>query len=409
MQLSEDQQIVFDRVIGAVKNRESKKFFLTGKAGTGKSHLVREIVKQFGRGEVGLLAPTGLSAINIGGVTIHRFGCIHYKRNTISEKYFDENMEGKKLIIIDEISMVTKTIYDLIVPFMEAYGVVILFVGDFLQLQPIDDDYSFESEWWDDVTPFDLTINHRQKDKEYLDVLEDIRYGNLTDRVKSFVDKRTLSAPSDVIKLSPYRKEVDRINWKRLKATKETIMESVAEVTFKADFVDENQMFKTARVPEFLDYSKGCRVIMLTNDANHQWANGTLGTIIDVEKSHVKIKFDGRETVRVGRAEHQVHDADGNIIFAYTQFPLALGFAITIHKAQGCSLEKVSVSLSGHFSGGMSYVALSRCVCPDTLYLQGELELRKPNQIALDFVNSGYKKEKKIKQKVFVFEEGVPF
>ena len=388
MALSKDQMLAFKTVMASVDNKDKKRYFLNGNAGNGKSFLVRTIIDTLGSHLVAKLAPTGLAAQLIGGVTIHKFFGIHPSNPYVKTKGLERRMTMKKLVVIDEISMVDNNIFTMIMEALSSYNVPVLFIGDFLQLRPVEYDYCFTSPMWCNVETLELTTNHRQKDESFINVLEDIRYGNNSKELNKFIAERKITPPKDILKLSPYRAEVVRINNKKLKELGEKIYKSMANVVFNNSYVEDEKMFKNSRVPEEIRFSIGAKIIMLTNDPQERWCNGTMAHVKSiVDRNTITIDIGGFVHY-VKKEGHSVFDAEGKEIFQYEQLPFQLGYAITVHKSQGCSLDEVFIDLDNHFAEGMSYVSFSRCTKPDGIYLKGDLELMKPNKKALNFVTS---------------------
>lgn len=385
IELSEDQIFAYEAIMQSIQRKDGRMFFLSGDAGTGKSTLVNKLSKAVGRYEVAKLAPTGMAAQNISGCTIHRYCTIHYATQEVrSVKQFRKNMRHKKFVIIDEISMVGQSMFETIIPMFKEYGVTILFVGDFFQLPPIKDRFAFQSDMWD-VEHLHLTTNHRQSDEKFKSILKDIRHGKLTERVEEFVNARKVIAPEDALRISPYRSEVEDINNMRLQRTGEDIHVATARVSYKESFVKPESMFKGVRIPEVVKYSKKARVVMLTNDSEGAWVNGSTGVVEEVDDGQIMVRLDNNRLVNACQCLHQVFDAKGDVIFEYVQVPFQLGYALTIHKSQGCTLDRIVISLGGHFAPGMTYVAMSRCTTIEGVFLTGNMSTLLTDEIVVEY------------------------
>lgn len=391
--LSADQATAFLTVMDAIENRtETEIYFLSGEAGTGKSYLVNQIVKSLGAGRVVRMAPTGLAASHIGGSTVHRFFGMKPPFNQPSGQAIANNMNGVDLVIVDEVSMLSAGILDMLINQLNAYEAVILLVGDFLQLSPVPDDGrdrdynapAYNSAFWPCVQPLLLKQNFRQVgDTGFQSVLNDLRRGNLSHQVaRLFSDRRVATIPDDVPCLMPRRVEVDEVNQRKLTALDMPISVSNAIVTEcnleggQAAAIIE--IDRTSRAGSALRYAVGARVCMI-NNADF-WVNGSLGYIVAIGPRSLDVKLDSGGVFPVSLVEFEINDAKGKLQVKYRQFPFMLAWAMTIHKAQGCTLEKVGINLSGHFANGMTYVSVSRCKSIEGLHFIGNC-----NKIRYDY------------------------
>ena len=274
-------------------------------------------------------------------------------------------------------------------PYFEEYGVTILFVGDFLQLPPVKAEFAFTSKLWKDVEPIILTTNHRQKDKEFIDALNDIRYGRDTKSLRDYIDSRILPPPPSVMRLYSTLKKVEMCNYRMLKLTGNPMITSMAKVVLQNPRCESGRMYKGSRIPQKVDYSIGSRIMMLVNDREGKYANGTLGTVMRAGiHGDVTIQSDEGLVFSVGRCLHEIHDANGKVIFSFEQLPFVLGYSCSVHKSQGLTFDQIYISLENHWIGSLTYVGLSRCKTPAGLFLEGDLELSPPDKKALDYMNS---------------------
>ncbi len=413
-------------------NDSNTNMFITGKAGTGKSFLLKYFVKTTSK-KVLVLAPTGIAALNANGVTIHSvFGWDNLKSNLddITNKTLKLKSEKRQVlknvetIIIDEISMVRSDVFEKIdkilriinnvdLPFA---GKQMLLFGDLFQLPPIAD--KRETEYLKDVFGskyffssnayksgsfefFELSINHRQKeDTAYFKILNNIREGKILENDLKTLNKRTNYENDElrrVVRLLPRKDDVEKINQKELDEipAKEyvfnsTVMYKDNDLTFDIE--------KNLPISETLKLKLGALVMMVTNDENHRWVNGTLAIISKISEKQIMVKINGRdyEVFPSSFTQQESVYEDGKIMYKTVceviQYPIVLAYAITIHKSQGMTYRKIACNVSDCFESGQVYVALSRCTSIDGLYL-----LKKVNKKILGVeteVLNFYKKEK---------------
>lgn len=401
--------------------------FLTGKAGTGKSTLLRYIASTTKKKHV-ILAPTGIAAINAGGVTLHSFFKLPFHpllpndtrysvrniRNTL--RYNGEKIKMLReleLIIIDEISMVRADIIDFIDKVLRVYcrnmrepfgGKQMLFVGDIYQLEPVlkEEDRLLLHNFYQGYFFFDAIVFrtfrlisielrkvYRQSDPVFINILDHIRSNHATDADLALLNKRVTTnqvVPSDNemrITLSTRRDTVDYINQQELaKLSGDTV---VFTGIIKGEF-PENSL----PTPIKLEVKPGAQVIFIKNDMSHRWVNGTLGTVTCIDKSkqiitvvtddkkEYDVEPDQWENIRYhfNEKEQKIED---ELIGTYIQFPLRLAWAITIHKSQGLTFKNVNIDFTGGvFAGGQTYVALSRCTSLEGINLKSAI---RPSEI----------------------------
>ncbi|MBP7795669.1 MAG: AAA family ATPase [Elusimicrobiales bacterium] len=385
--------------------------FLTGRAGTGKSTLLSYFKEKTSK-KIVVLAPTGVAALNVGGQTIHSF--FRFKPDITEDKIekLSERVVNiyRKLdtIVIDEISMVRADLLDYIDIFLRRNldknrpfaGIQMIFIGDLYQLPPVVKknekeifNERYKSHYFFDADVFkklafrfvELEKVYRQSDEDFIHILNKIRNNTITDDDLRILNKRTKERPSDekyMVYLTPLNRAAKEINEKKLTELSDEIQ------IFKAII---NGNFKETDFPtdEELKLARGAQVMLLNNDSSGRWVNGTIGIIIDFD-----IGDDGEEVVVIEKE-------DGDIVYvkphkwemfkytydekkkkigtettgSFTQFPLRLAWAITIHKSQGKTFEKVLIDISsGIFAHGQTYVALSRCKSLEGIYLKSPLK-----------------------------------
>ena len=417
IELDAEQKTVFDLMMNSNTN-----LFVTGKAGTGKSFLlkyfVNELTKEIEldegeldtRKKVLVLAPTGISALNAGGVTIHSaFGWNNLRLDNESLVYKNIMLKSEKrqvlknvqTIIIDEISMVRVDILEKIDKILKIInensspfgGKQMLLFGDLYQLPPIANEkelkylkdtfggkYFFCSKAYKKgkFDFFELTINHRQKDDAaFFEILNNIREGNISDEDLRILNARTKFNNEElrrVVELFPHKGKVESINQKELDKipAREYVFRS--KVTYRKNDLTFD-IEKITPVSETLKLKLGALVMMVKNDENNRWVNGTLAIVSYINQNCIKVKIDGYEyeVLPTSFTQHETVYEEGKIkyepIFSVEQYPIVLAYAITIHKSQGMTYKKIACDVTNCFEPGQAYVALSRCISIDALYL----------------------------------------
>ncbi len=387
--------------------------FLTGKAGTGKSTFLRYITENLPKKHV-VLAPTGIAAVNVGGQTLHSFFHLPFKpllpddpdfanpkrllsflKYNASRKQLIKELE---LVIIDEISMVRADMIDFIDKILRFVtgnrrqpfgGKQLLLVGDIFQLEPVvtPDMKEILRRWYSapyffnarvfaemHLVSVELTKVYRQTDRSFVEMLDRIRVGSpLQSDIMALNARLAVTADNDgsddsefTMTIATRRDMVDNINESRLDALLTPIRKYTGAVTGE---------FPESSFPTDLELTlkEGAQVVFVKNDPfpAHRWVNGTIGRVVEATDDEVRVELENGdihtvEPERWGniryRWDAETHRVIEEEIGSFTQLPLKLAWALTIHKSQGLTFNRVYVDVGrGAFTGGQSYVALSRC------------------------------------------------
>jgi ATP-dependent DNA helicase PIF1 len=405
--LSAEQQAVFDAI-----ETTRDHIFVTGRAGTGKSTLLNHLAWNTSK-QVVICAPTGVAALNVGGQTIHSL--FRLPIGVIADHEIEQSRELRKLlatidtVVIDEVSMVNADLLDAIDRSMrlarqrprEPFGgaQVVLF-GDPYQLAPVPGDaderayfedqyrsmWFFDAKVWHntDLLIYELATIHRQHEDEFKYMLNAVRHGRVTAEIaKRLNDTGARPAPTDgAITLATTNVTVSRINATELAKLPGRALTARAEVS--GEFGG-----RAYPADEALELKVVAQVMFLRNDSDQRWVNGSIGTVTKID-STVWVEVDGEV--------HQVQPAvwekyrysyspvtkslKKDIVAEFTQFPLRLAWAVTIHKSQGKTYDRAIVDLGQRsFAPGQTYVALSRISELEGLYLTRPL---RPSDIIVD-------------------------
>lgn len=398
----------------------SNNLFITGNAGTGKSTLL-EYFKKTTTKKAAILAPTGVAALNIEGQTIHSFFLI--PPNITPDKVLDHKLPDKRkkmiasidMIIIDEASMLRADLLDCIdvslryhrkeenIPFG---GVQMVFIGDLYQLPPVvvgeekeifqnyySSPYFFSAKAMQevDMTFLELEKIYRQTDNEFISLLNKVRNNSINYAELQILNKRLdIDCDNDnskdfVITLTTTNAAADEKNIKELEKLD----------TFSETFIGEiDGEFSKQSLPTQLqlELKEGAQVMMLNNDSAARWVNGSIGKITKIEFDDLEmddvltVKLDNGKSVRITKHSWKIHKyffneqtqkLDTEIAGSFEQFPLRLAWAVTIHKSQGKTFEKVIIDIGrGTFAHGQIYVALSRCTSLEGITLKKPIEKR---------------------------------
>ena len=376
--------------------REGKNVFISGNAGTGKSFLLRHLKQTIPN--IHLTASTGIAAVNVGGQTIHSWsgiglGTLPANKLTFSGKVISR-VRMAKILAIDEISMISAETLDLInnvTKFLRKNdkpfgGIQIILFGDFFQLPPVHGDFCFNSKAWTEAKLVNIILKKifRQSDEVFVNLLNNIRHAQLTADDISVLTERIKCKCTDEIqptRLVSHNDQADKINREELNKIESKIH------TFKAKYRGTDQLKieflkKNCVAYDTLDLKIGAHVMMLKNTYAEQGIiNGSVGIVKDIVcRGNNDIAVCPIVTFENGVeltilpevwALERYDDATEKLITeaSIEQIPLIFSWAITIHKSQGMTLNKIRCDLSKVFTYGQSYVALSRVKSLDGLYI----------------------------------------
>ncbi len=390
--------------------RTNVPFFLTGEAGTGKTTFLRFVRENVKKNFI-VLAPTGIAALTAGGETIHSFFGFSLEAQGERPDYHMNKarinlVKKADTIIIDEVSMlrcdltdaIDFVLRDLLHSRLPFGGKQVVFVGDMFQLPPVvkkqkdsadanllkhlygsTDAYFYKAHVFSrmNLPKIQFIKVHRQKDEDFRRILNNVRYGIIRDedlrRLNEHVTPKALEASEDYsITVSPYNRSVERINDERLNALEG---ESVTyEGVVDGEFVNE---FPT---PKELTLKVGAQIMFCMNDIPmHRWVNGTIGIVTKLGEKTIRVKLSSEKEFDVLPVswEHykqyynpDLKRIDKELVGSYTQLPVKLAWAVTVHKSQGLTFSKLNIDLEKRMSiPGQFYVALSRITALDGLTL----------------------------------------
>jgi hypothetical protein len=388
----------------------NKSFFLTGKAGTGKSTFLKYITENISKNFI-VVAPTGIAAVNVGGVTIHSFFQFPLRPLLPEDddiKVFWKDSEKRKIIssmdtlIIDEISMVRADLIDGIDyslrrnggnPELPFGGKQVVFVGDIFQLEPVTIKKSGEQEIINeiygsvyfynakvferlDLFTLELQKVYRQTDPQFIALLDKVRIKEISqtelDRLNTRVfPELDLKKKELAITLTTRNDIADKVNINKLSELQSPPHKYFAEVS------GEFEEGKYPSEPE-LTLKIGAQVIFVKNDSEKRWVNGTIGKVTDLTETSIKVQIKDETTHIVERRvwenikykyNKEKKKIEQEVVGSFKQYPLKLAWAITIHKSQGLTFERVVIDFGdGTFASGHAYVALSRTTSFDGLF-----------------------------------------
>lgn len=412
-------------------NQSNRNIFLTGRAGTGKTTFLKYIRENCPK-QMAVVAPTGVAAINAGGVTIHSFfqlplapfipgsGGTGFQNSDqeVSNKHsllnrLRFNSDKKKvfqqleILVIDEISMVRCDTLDAIDtvlrhirqrPSERFGGVQLLFIGDMLQLPPVikeqewnllsayySGQYFFDSKVLQEESPVYIEFNkiYRQRDEQFIALLNQVRNNELDEDGMNILESRfqpsfRRSRQDGYIVLTTHNNKASEINTRELSNLSGKLFSYNAEV--QDEFSD-----RAYPADEVLHLKVGAQVMFIRNDSaekGKRYFNGKIGTVSKLESDKIFVRCDDDPEIEVQKEKWEnirytlnktTRQIDSDVLGSFTQYPLRLAWAITIHKSQGLTFEKAIIDAGAAFAPGQVYVALSRCTNLEGMVLQSRV------------------------------------
>jgi DNA-binding CsgD family transcriptional regulator len=364
-----------------------KNVFLTGPAGSGKTHVLSSYIKYLKSHavDVAVTASTGIAATHLGGQTIHSWSGLGVRdfltdydiEDLMERQYLYKRFEKTKVLVIDEISMLHHFRLDMIEWICRTMkrnekpfgGMQIIVCGDFFQLPPItrgevlESEFAFKADSWlaSKFTVCYLSEQHRQKDNNYLSILNEIRSGNVrestVDLLKSRLNK-DIEQGKEFTRLYTHNIDVDAVNKRHL-----DLLDGKSrtyQMLSKGSSALAESLKKSCLSPEVLELKIGARVMFTKNHPEGIYVNGTLGVVDSFNSFDDPIvRVNSGLTIPVSSQSWKIEE-EGKVKAEISQLPLRLAWAITVHKSQGMSLDSMELDLSKSFVKGMGYVALSR-------------------------------------------------
>ena len=371
--------------------------FITGSAGTGKTYLLNQFILYLKERKITptIVAPTGIAASHLQGQTIHSFFGMGIRENIdeyfvqslVEKKYLQTRFSKLKVLIVDEISMVSPEIFSSMDTILQAFkksnepfgGIQVILSGDFFQLPPIskvkkEKRFAWQSPSWRDLAlkTCYLEKKFRQDDDKLINILDEIRSANISQNSYDILNSRyekKLDIDFEPTKLYTHNMDVDRINLNELNK----LNSKAYTFTYKSEGSKKNieKIFKSALVIEELTLKKDAVVMFIKNNYEKGYINGTTGVVVGFKDNFPLVKTSYGDIIKLSLEDWSLENENGDISAKVSQIPLKLAWAITIHKSQGMTLDAAEIDLSKTFEVGQGYVALSRIKNIEGLRLMG--------------------------------------
>ena len=408
------------RLAEEFSERTNRCLFITGKAGTGKTTFLKRL-REVSPKNIAVVAPTGVAAINAGGMTIHSFFQLPIRtlvptQQSYRQMFAEQRLTQRKrqmlyhleMLVIDEISMVRADVLDAIDAVLRHYryrrdvpfgGVQVVMIGDLMQLQPVvngdeqevleryyEGPYFFQSKVMQEVQPVYIELDHvfRQQNADFVRILNEVRENSLSAQSRAMLAARYMPGTPALqdddfhITLTTHNQQADDLNHRRLAEL------DGREYTFKAE-VKKNFPESSYPTEETLTLKEGARVMFIRNDDQkpRRFYNGKLGIVAKIGDNAIIISCEDGEIIEVEpmtweniryKENAQSGKIEEELLGTFKQYPLRLAWAITIHKSQGLTFDKVIIDAARAFAAGQVYVALSRCRTLEGIILSSPLQ-----------------------------------
>lgn len=383
----------YDRALSELRATK-RNVRIIGTGGTGKTQLINDYLAQMPpseRSSTLVVAPTGLAASHIGGVTIHKaFSLCNEVQTREVPQDIPQGLFKLQRVIIDEVSMLRIDIFERVVRILQQIEaqqrrhIQLIVLGDFGQLEPVCTKadrvllrqlypntkgvYAFHSELWDKMNfkPIVLKYNFRQTDMEFFNQLTALKYGSL-DALHWFNCRCSPFADIRAVYICPKNEDVEQYNraaMAQFEDKKKSVFKAISE-----EIAPNTEL----PCPKELHLATGMRVMTVVNDRKYK--NGSIGTIQKINTNSIRVLFDNGTAATVYRKKFILSDGS-----SYAQLPVILAYAFTVHKCQGCTFDAIVV-IPGFFAAGQLYTALSRCRSMDGICIEGILS---PSDLKID-------------------------
>ncbi|MDR0545562.1 MAG: AAA family ATPase [Mycoplasmataceae bacterium] len=383
----------FEQIIKLIVH-DKQSLFITGPAGVGKTYLLKKIYEKLKaeNKKIVLTSTTGINALNLGGITIHKLmglqnrsdkGYIGFMKSSFLFRGITKRMTKVDYIIIDEVSMLRADTFELINEILKQTtkcdkpfgGKVLIFTGDFYQLEPVVKSWEKKEQWLFDspswksanIKTIQLTKVYRQTDESFIKFLNSIRTGHWDESAKKILTKcKNNKVNEDVTHFFATNDKCEKYNMERLNTIPGKMYSFQAEIKGKRNKKykhDKIAIVRDCLAREILNLKVGARVICLINDKKQRYMNGSTGTVVGCDQANyiVSVRFDhNNEVIKLRRYVWCRLGFDGRPKAKFKQVPLLPAYALTIHKSQGLTLDSAIIDCEGIFACGQLYVALSR-------------------------------------------------
>lgn len=376
--LTPSQQIAFELL------QSNANVFLTGVAGTGKSYLLRHFMRGLDLKSFPVLASTGAAAVLIGGRTFHSFfglgilegGAQRTLERALGDRRIKARLRRIEGFVLDEVSMISgevlavaeqiaRSVRDSSAPWG---GLKVVVVGDFAQLPPVSKqtrfkDWAFLSDTWQRSEFRSVVLSEivRTDDAEFVEVLNSVREGVVTDLVAEFLQRKVETELDEHYSgtcLFAHRNTTDQLNHKKLSEIDDELYSLPTHYSGSQQQIEV--LKKSAPIGDEVHLKRSAFVMTRMNDSRYRYINGTTGRVVDIGKDVVVLQLKNGKEVEIEPAEFSIMNAEGEVTAVARNFPLTLAYATTIHKSQGMTLDEAFIDLARLWEPGQAYVALSR-------------------------------------------------